>query len=294
MKKVMLVLLILVISITVMLISAQDETMPCSQEEFVESASVLSEGFLQYADLIVLPDEPTASDLAAAVVVADAFAYGYWEGFYEAQEEGVCDEVVWLGYTSGLLLDEMLITLQLSALAVYEAEMGEVELAEALLEHAERRAVVLEETATEIGDLMTAIEDGSAELDFEFAECTEEELAATYEGLDAIYVVYEEFGGLVEEAEGTDLSALIVGYTELSTGYWEEFFPVVPECAEAQDEAFSAGLILDESLIIVASYRLAELEGEMGDAEIAEALLASAEARLEDLTAFLEAYYSEE
>ncbi|MEQ8677319.1 MAG: hypothetical protein RLP44_08180 [Aggregatilineales bacterium] len=298
MKKILLIIVVLMFgALSASLVSAQDEEevpVSCDADTLVEAATVLSDGFTEYQELMVLPDEPTASDLSVAVATADAYAYGFWEGFYEAlEEDGACVEVWWLGYTSGLILDEALIVTQLSALAVHEAEAGNADLADSLLTLATERSETLNVGVESVQATLAAVIDGE-ELNLELVECTEDEMTETWDGLTTITDAYAELGGMVEEASGTDLSALVVGYATLSGGYWSEVYPLVPACYEANDVAFTVGLILDESVIVAANLRLAEIESEMGNDDLAQALAESGATRAEELTAAIEEYFGEE
>lgn len=293
MKKLVLVCLSLLIFLVPISSAQEDGGFPsCTSEEFAEFATALGEGLAEIGNLVSEPDEPTAANLTELVVVFDAFNYGYWEGFYEA--EPACAEAYWLGLSVGLLLDEQVITGQLLVLSVHEAEAGNEDVAEALLELASLREEGLEAGAEILGQAMTGIMMGEAELDFELPFCEEDELEATYEGLAIIGEAYEELGILTEVADGADLSVLIAGYATLSASYWAEFIPVVPMCFEAQNEAITVGLIIDESLIVVSNLRLAELSSEAGNDEVADVLFESALIRLDDLNAAIDYYYGEE
>lgn len=296
MKKLLLLSLIFVIALSSLFsVSAQDdEGLPaCSLEDITASVMEMAEGFAGFEEMMAMPDEPTASDITTAVVMADAFAYGYWEGLYEAFEEGICLENWWWGYTTGLALDEVLVVSQLGALTAHEAEAGNEELADILLELTEERSAMLEESMTGVVETMTALLEGG-ELDMELPLCTEEELEETYAGLEEIATVYAELGEFSTEATGEDLSALIVGYATLSSSYWNEVFPLAPACFEANDAAFNVGIIIDESLIVMSNLRLAEIQSDMGDSEVAELLAESAVTRAEELEALVEEYFAEE
>jgi hypothetical protein len=287
MKKSILVLILLLILVAVLPVQAQDDMTSCTPEEFVDATTEVSENVAEFLELLQMADETDASDVTAAVVLLDAYSYGFWEGFYEASEEGLCIELEWFGYNGGLVLDDLLITAQLSALALHEADAGNTELATALAEYAMSRSEMIDVSATYVDEVSTSIAEGNG-LTIEYVECTAEELDTTNAGLEEIAATYLEFGELTLEAEGEDLSTLIVGYAALSDGFWKDFMPVVPMCFEAQESAFTAGLIIDESLIIVSSLRLAEIEAEMGDEDIATVLADSASVRLDDLLAILE------
>lgn len=294
MRKMSLLTLIVLMLIAVFPVNAQDdEYEACTTDEFIEGAEIIESAFDDIASIMEIADEPDASDYTAAVLLIDSYTLGYWEGFSEASYEGLCAELDWFGYTAGLVLDEMLITTQLSALALHESDAGNDDLAEELVTLSIDRAETLEASIDAIIEILAAVEDGEMSLDFELAECSDDEFDATEEGLEIIYEVYEELAILAEDAEGSDLSEIIVGFAVLSEEYWYEFMPEVPNCYEAQDEAIYAGLIIDESLIIASGYRLAELEAETGDEDVADALEENAEERLEFLEEAFEVYEDE-
>ena len=299
MKKVLLVtVVVLMVVLSASVVSAQDgEALPaCSQEEIDTTLQILDEGMTGLFEMSALPEEPSAADFTNSVLVMDAFSYGYWDGFAESAEtEEWCAEAAYLATTAGFVVDEMLIVNLLGALAVHESEAGDEETATIFLEQAEARQLQLEVGMEELSPILDAFEAGEAvELDVMLPECTEEEATATVEGVDAIAVTYDELAAGLAEATGTDLSALVAGFAELSYGYWEEFMPVIPECQEAQDYAFNVGLLLDDTVIAAGLLRLAEIEDGLGNADVATALAESAVARAEDLQAAFEEMFPEE
>jgi hypothetical protein len=299
MKKVLLlVILVLMVVLSASVVSAQDDEAlaACSPEAIDETLTTLDEGFTSLFEMSALPEEPTAADFTASVVILDAFSTGYWEGLEEnAESEEWCAEAAYLALNAGFVVDEMLIVNLLSALAVHEADAGDEETATVFLEQAEARQASLEASMEALTPILDAFEAGEAvELDVMLPECTEEELTDTMAGLDEVAVGYEELAAGLEEATGTDLSALVAGFAELSYGYWTEFMPVIAACQEAQDGAFAAGLLLDDTVITTGLYRLAEIEDGLGNADNATALAESAAARAEDLEAAMEEMFAEE
>lgn len=283
MKKLVSILMLLLLAITIFPVAAQDEEMAvaCSEEEFVEAATAIAEGFDEFTGMIEMSEEPTASELTEAAAALDAYSMGYWEGFMEALEEGLCAELEWFAYMNGFLYEDALVTAQLSALALHEAEAGNEDLANGLVELAAARAEALDASVTAMSEVMTGLADGSLEVNFDIVECSDEELEAVHAGLEEIATAYAEFGEISTEVTGTDLSALVGGYAVLDAGFWNEFIPAVPNCLQSLEDTFGVGMVLHQSLIGVASLRLAELESEMGNAELAELLAESAVARLE-------------
>lgn len=289
MKKLLAILITLLAAIAILPVSAQDEeTASCTAEEFAEATEEVSTNIVEFLESFDSEEEMDAATLTEAVAELDAYVTGYWEGFGEVAEEDLCAELVWFGYNAGLILDDMLITAQLSAITLHEAEAGNDENAQSFAELAEARSEMLAANAEAFEANMTSIADGGG-LSVEYTECTEEDLAAIEEGLEEIAAAYEEIGGLsLEDEESVDFAVLAIGFGTLSNGFWMEAMPSVPLCPEAQVAAFSAGLILDESFIIAGLYYLAEAEATMGNEELATALMESAEARTENLMAALE------
>jgi hypothetical protein len=297
MKKVSLMtlaVLILVGMLSTSLVSAQDEAPACSPEQVGAAMEALAE--VDFESMTTLPEEPTTSDFSAMVLTLDSFAYGYWEGFYEGMEAGdTCAEVIYLGTNSGYVFDELLIVSLLSSLAVHEEAAGDSDTAAVFLEQAEARQASLEAGMEGMVTNIEAFQAGEEiELDVVLPECTEEEVTAATEGMTEVAGFYEELAGALEGATGTDLSALVAGFAELSAGYWEEFMPELPACQEVYDFAFTTGLVMDETVIVTGLLRLAELEAEAGDADLAEALAESATVRAEELEAAIEELFAEE
>ena len=290
-------ILVVLAALSVSVVSAQGGLPSCSVDEFEAAGEAFSSAFATYEELVALPDSPTIEDLSSLVMVMDAFSVGYWEGFSEIAEEGLCAEVFSMGYTSGLVFDETLIVAALTSLAVRESQAGNADLANSLLEFATARQATLETDLEDYRELMAAVEEGTYDLSAELPSCDEADTAEVIEGLGIIFGVYQELGTATATATGTDVSALITGYATLSADYWTTFFPVVPACYEANELAYNSGLILDESLTIVVLSRLAQLEAEAGNTELAEVLAASAEQRvttLQDDIAYYFADYLEE
>jgi hypothetical protein len=296
MKKVSLLVVLVFVLVGIFstsLVSAQDEAPACAPEEI--SAAMESLGEVDFEGMTALPEEPTPSDFTAVVLVLDAFAYGYWEGFMEAAaEETPCAEIMYLGMQAGYVFDEMLLVSLLNALAVQEAAAGDEETANVFLEQATARQAMLEGSMEMMTPIMDAVAAGEpVELDIALPECTDEDLEAAA-GMEDVIATYEEFAAGLEGATGTDLSALVAGFAELSAGYWGEFYPELPACQEISDFAFTFGIMIDETAITTGLLRLAELEGEMGDAELAQALADSAATRAEDLQAAAEEMMAEQ
>jgi hypothetical protein len=122
--------------------------------------------------------------------------------------------------------------------------------------------------------------------------CSEDELAATIEGLTA----YDE--GLATLSADYDLSvdptdaaygATLVALDAISYEYWNTFYPVLPQCAEAQAVAFVVGSIYDEYLTIGLLNNIAGWTDAAGAGEDAQAFADQSAARVESLNFGLEA-----
>jgi hypothetical protein len=291
MKKLVLILMLMLAAMAVFPAYAQDEEdsemVSCSPEEFNEATEEISTGINEFVESLSSEEEMDAAALTEAVISLEGFSTGFWEGYNEAAEEDLCIELMWYGFNAGLVIDDLLITTQLSAIAHHEAEAGNTENADAFTELAQTRAAMLEANVTALNDGITAISEGG-ELSFDYVECSDEELEAAEAALEELAGAYMEIGDLSAEDEDVDFAALTAGYAELSNGFWTEMMPSLPACFDAQQTAFGAGLIIDESVIVSGLYYLAAAEAELGNEEAATVLLESADARAENLMASLE------
>jgi hypothetical protein len=294
-KQFLLVLaLIALMSVFSFAASAQDEEEELPPCDSMALMTELEDLVAPLEDLqeFTSPDGTDASAYSQLVADLDAYATEYWTNFSEAEFE--CAEEYFIAYTLGLALDELLIVSELGALAVHETEAGNTELATAFSELTTTRAQQLSDDMTAFTDIMTDAMTGEIDTGGDLEACSEEDLTATGEGILEINEAYIELGESIEGASGTDLSEVVLGFATLSSEYWATFVPEVPECAEAQEFSSFYGLLLDESLIMVGLIRLAELEAEAGNDELAETLAASAEARAEQLQAMSEEMMGEE
>jgi hypothetical protein len=296
MKKLLLVLaLIALMSVSSLsIVGAQDEEEelpPCDSTALMTELEDLISP-LEDIEEFMTPAGDSASDFSQLVADLDAYAQEYWANFEEAEFE--CAEEYFIAYTLGLALDELLIVTELSALSVHEAEAGNEELVATFGELAGARGERLAEDMTAFTEIMSDLMTGDVDTGMDLDECSEEDLTATVDGILEVNEGYIELGEGLEDASGADLSALVAGFATLSSEYWETFVPEVPECQEAQDVARFYGLLLDESLIMVGLIRLAELEAEAGNDELAQTLADSATVRAEALQAMSEELMGEE
>ena len=289
MKKQFLLVLALVALMSVFsfsLVNAQEEELPpCDSMALMTELEDLVAP-LEELQEFTSPDGTDASAYSQLVADLDAYATEYWTNFSEAEFE--CAEEYFIAYSLGLALDELLIVSELGAIAVHETEAGNTELATSFSDLTTTRAEQLSDDMTAFADIMTDAMTGELDTGADLDECSEDDLNATGEGILEINEAYIELGEATEGASGSDLSEVVLGFATLSSEYWTTFLPEVPECAEAQEISTAYGLLLDESLIMVGLIRLAELEAEAGNDELATSLAESAEVRAEALSAMAE------
>jgi hypothetical protein len=293
MKKQLILALVLTALMTVFsfsIVGAQDEEEelpPCDPMTAMASLQELMEPLTEIGELTTVSEDASPSDYSQMVADLDAYVYDYWGSLEEAEFE--CAEEQFIAHTIALSLDELLIVSELSALSVHEAVAGNSEAATLFGEQAGARAETLADDMLAVTDLVTNIMTGEEmEMGSDLEACSEEDLAAVADGISTISETYTELGESMVEASGEDLTAVVAGFSTLSSEYWTTFAPELPECAEAQSLGTSYGLLLDESLILVALLKLTELETEAGNDELAETLAASVEVRSEDLQAMAE------
>lgn len=275
------------------LVNAQEEELPsCDMMEMMANMESMMEPLTALGELSTLSEGAGASDFTAMVAEIDAYAWAHWETLAEGEIE--CAEEYYIAYQSGLILDELLITTALSALSVHESEAGNSDAVTALTEQATARSESLSDDTLALTDALTNMMTGEMDMGEEFDACSEEDMEALAEGVGTINEAYMELGAALDGASGADLTAIVVGFATLSSEYWDTFMPEVPECAEAQTLASHYGHVLDDSLIMVTLLRLAELEAEAGNDDVAETLADSASARAEALSAAAEEIFGSE
>jgi len=273
------------------LASAQDDELPaCDPMDLMTNMEDMMAPLTDMGEMMS-PDGTSASEYTALVIEIDEYVTEFWAEFDEAEFE--CAEEEYFAYSLGLTLDELLIVMELSTLAIHESEAGDTDAAALFSELATTRSEALSEDMLAFTQLITDMMTGEAEIGADLDECSEEDLVATTEGIGEINEAYIELGAAMDGASGEDLTDVVEGMATLSTEYWTEFFPEVAECAETQEIAMGYGLILDESLIMVGLIRLAEFEAEAGNDELAETLAESATARAESLEAMAEELFGE-
>jgi hypothetical protein len=127
-----------------------------------------------------------------------------------------------------------------------------------------------------------AVIPASAQDDSAVVACSEEEVQLAS---DAVV----EVAGLLQTVadgigDGSDPAAItqgVIDYATLSTGFWNEVYPLLPACEDSIVISYNFGLVLDEAVISTGIARLALFEAEYGDAEIATSYADYAQARAE-------------
>ena len=61
--------------------------------------------------------------------------------------------------------------------------------------------------------------------------CTQAELDDSLAGMDAILQSYSEMGDMAFD-DPDSLTGAVAGFEALSTGYWDEVYPLIPDCVE--------------------------------------------------------------
>jgi len=112
-----------------------------------------------------------------------------------------------------------------------------------------------------------------------YPACTEEELAATVEGLSSYNEALAELGDIGAGPQDNAYGAVLAAYDSFSYEFWYTVHPEVPGCAEAQAFALNIGMIYDEYLTIGLLQNIAAWASANGDTESADLFTASAEAR---------------
>lgn len=276
-KMIVLLILCSVVLGGVVPVFAQDETASfpaCTEEELtatLEGLQAIDEGFQGLMAEFDLTSDPNSADYGASLVALDAIATGFWGEFYPEVPE--CAEAQGLVYAIGAIYDETLTIGLLANLAAWAEAGGDAETAGLIAEQVTARMEVMDEMMAEV-DGMTFEELAAYILESELAACTEEELAA---GAEAMGGAMEELGGMAEMMESPlELFALTEGaaYT-----YWNEAYDELATCFENEYIAFEIGTFLNDANIIAGLYANAMVEAEAGNAEVAEAMTAGAQAR---------------
>lgn len=295
MKKIFFTCIIFTLLLAPLTVFAQDEAelepLPaCTTDQLAEAMTSFGDSMTEYGEMITLPEAPVAADFAAALAVTDAFATGYWEAMWET--EMPCAEIYMMLYEAGFFFSETTITYAINALAVFEGEAGNADASAALFELATARAGMLTDRGLALTESMTSMMMGEATESAEMPSCSEEELAEVYEAIGVMAESYSELGAMLSE-EDADVAAILTGLATLSGGFWTEVYVLVPNCVEAQDAAFTWGMILDESLTAVALLQVSSYVEE-SDPELAQVLSDSGLAHLDYVTALSEEFMGAE
>lgn len=266
-------------------VAAQDEEsegmLPnCTEEEwaaFNEGIAAYNEGI---ASLGEISSDVTEAAYGAALVGYDQFSYQFWSEVFPALP--ACAEVQVVAFVLGNFYDDLAVAAAYANIAGWAVTAEQAEAAEYFGTVAATRAQDIADESAAFGEM-----DLSELLGEELVACSEEELTGVIDGIAGYFEGYEAVQAEAEaSAEGDDAVVLVattVTTDSFATVYWDEVFPEVPACSEAQYLGYLAGSALDETNLIVALYLNAALEAEGGNTDIADALAASAEARAADL-----------
>lgn len=288
-RKISVLLVILVCLMGVVPVFAQDEDAyaACTEEELTATIEGLAGYNEALAELGDISGGPADNDYGAMLAAYDAFSYEFWYTVHP--ELPACAEAQAYALNVGMIYDEYLTIGLLLNLSAWADASGDADSAEAFSASAEARAATMEEGL----NLMEGItaEDLSDWINSEGMESCDSE---TYEAsLTAIGEYFTSIGELnTQMAEDTNaaLSALIVSDVA-AQGYWNDIYPNVSGCYEANYYAWEAGRVLDENTIISGLALNALVENEGGNTEVAETLVTSAQARVEGLAEYTAAVF---
>jgi len=265
---------------------AQDETLPaCSEEEITATAEGIDLYSQAIAELGDITSDPNDAAYGAVLAGYDAFSYEFWNSVYP--EVPYCMEAQALAFAFGTFYDELALAASFANIAGWAESAGESEAAEYFVASAEYRIEGITEAMAEMEDMSAADFLGET-----LPACSTEEYEASSTAIETYFTALGDAQAELESAASSSdlesLVALVVTVDLFAQGYWDEVYPILPACAEVDQDSWLAGRVLDESLLITTLYLNAALESEGGNADAAEVLAASADARGEDLTVFLE------
>lgn len=273
-------------------VAAQEDDVslePCTEEEW----AVLSETGTMLGEAGVALDE-ISTDMTDAVYgevlsAADQLSSQYWTEIYPTLPN--CAESQLISFIFGSLADDAAVAAGLSNIAGWATVNELADTTDYFVTAATTR---IKSSQEETASLMEV--DIAEWLGEDLVECTDEEYVVYIETLNALSESFAEVQAQLSADITEDaftLAPLVVLSNDVAEGYWTDIYPLLPYCAESQYAGYLAGTILDEGNLITILYVNAALEGENGNTELAETLVASADARLEanlELAAELESY----
>jgi hypothetical protein len=265
---------------------AQDEAegaIPaCTEEELtatLEGLQAIDDGFKELVAEFDLTSDPANAEYGTTLVALEAIAGGFWGEFYPAVP--ACAEAQVISFTVGTTYDQYLTIGLLANVGAKIAAAGDEETATLIGEQVTARVEGLQEDMAEVADL-TFEEYAAAVLEETAPACTEEQLAAAQEGLGT---ALEEIGAMVE---GMENPLEVFAVTEATAfTFWDEAYEALAVCAESELIAFQVGFLLNDVNIIAGLHANAAAESEAGNAEVAEAMTQAASAREELLAALM-------
>lgn len=289
MRKLLLVFttcaLLLVLVMPTALTFAQEDEMPvCTEAEITQVAEGIDLYSQAIAELGDISTDPTEGAYGLVLIGYDAFSYEFWNTVYP--EVPMCTEAQALAFAFGTFYDELALAASFANIAGWAESLGEAEAAEYFAQSATYRTDGINAMLEEMQGMSAADLVGETS-----PACTEEEYEANSTAIEGYFSAIDEAQVELESLSSSDLETLVatvVTYDLFAQAYWDEVYPILPACAEAEYDAYIAGSVIDQILMVTTLYLNAALETEGGNAEIAEVLAASADARSEDLYTFLE------
>ena len=258
-------------------ITAQNGLSPCSPAELESIALWLNESYTAYEAIVEASESQSPSQEIETVLQLDEFNRKFWLDYIDHADQITCTENFILANTFGSLLDDTLISAELSVIGQYEPEFTDAELTA-------NRHTALEENRIVYEEMLTAALAGEDFASINLPPCSAEFYQYTLDLLAEPVAGYYQFGEISEPLQQ------IIAYANLSKGYWSQIHPKIPMCIDAQDLGVNIGHIIDTGMIIVGLQQLAEFQTESNGYAQAGSLLESAAARTELLKADTEFY----
>lgn len=252
---------------------AQDEGLPaCNAEEIeatLEGLVILGDTFDALAEL---NSDPASDDYLTLLAGLDTADYEYWNTFYSELPE--CLEAQQVSFLFGIIIDETLTVALLYRL-------GAIQTSESLAGTFTDAADVRLENLLEAIEVITTAESMEDVLPGEWPACSEQEAESAFETLKILYDAGNDVVAIGEETNS--FLPIIAGYESLTASFWNDIFPILPQCFEVQAIGYAFGFAGEDILIAISITEIAQYENNAGNTEAAEIFAESAAQRLEDL-----------
>lgn len=269
---------------------AQDEEVAyeaCSEEDLaltIEGLAAYNEALVELGDIGAGPAD---NDYGAILAAYDSFSYEFWYTLFP--EVPACAEAQAYALNVGMIYDEYLTIGLLLNLSAWSDAAGDADSAAAFAASAEARSTAMAES-TSLMEGITA-EDLATWVNSDgLAACDEESYTFALTTIGEYFTGLGELQTEIAEDADANLAALVVSDVA-AQNYWAEIYPAISGCYEADYYGWEAGRILDESTIVTALALNAMVENEAGNTEVAETLVASAQARSEGLAEYSAAVF---